>query len=162
LDELGDLISKTTARNKAALPFLKFGLFGNKRSDKNCLRHNDNLELITGVELDYDAAQMSFDDAVAIAEQARLQALQYTSERYTDQTPRWRILLPTSKPLKPEQRTKLVARVNGLYNGVFSPESFTLSQAFYFGHVNNNPAHRVAVINGDRCIDKCTDLDAGA
>ena len=55
----------------------------------------------------------------------------------------------------------LVARVNGLFGGKLAPESFVLSQAYLYGRVNDNPAHRVEVIDGD-FIDLRTDLDPGA
>ena len=44
---------------------------------------------------------------------------------------------------------------------IFDGASFALSQSYYFGSVNNNPAHRVVVTEGD-CIDLRDDLDAGA
>ena len=161
LPELRDLIQNTTKPAKDKLPWLKLATFGDKRSDKNCFRHNANVLSITGVELDYDDEWMTLDAAVEIAERARLRALFYTSARYTDATPRWRILLPTSEPLPPADRAKLVARVNGLYGGVFSPESFTLSQSYYYGAVGKNPNHRAVVTEGDY-VDLRPDLDAGA
>ena len=74
---------------------------------------------------------------------------------------RWRILLPTSNNLPPDMRAMLVARVNGLFGGKLAPESFVLSQAYLYGSVNGNPAHRVEVIDGD-FIDLRSDLDPGA
>jgi ABC-type uncharacterized transport system substrate-binding protein len=161
LPELRDLIQNTTKPAKDKLPWLKLATFGDKRSDKNCFRHNANVLSITGVELDYDDEWMTLDAAVEIAERARLQALFYTSARYSDATPRWRMLLPTSEPLPPADRAKLVARVNGLYGGVFSPESFTLSQSYYYGAVGKNPNHRAVITEGDY-VDLRPDLDAGA
>ena len=161
LAELRDLIQNTSEPTKNKLPWLKLATFGTKRSEKNCLRYNANVLSITGIELDYDREEMTLDDAIEIAERAQLRALLYTSARYSDAAPRWRILLPTSKPLPTAERAKLVARVNGLYGGVFSPESFTLSQSYYFGSVNNNPAHRAVLTEGD-CIDLRDDLDAKA
>jgi Primase C terminal 2 (PriCT-2)/Family of unknown function (DUF5906) len=161
LHGLRDKIQNTTALTKARLPWLKLATFGDKRSDKNCLRHNANVLSITGLELDYDAEQMTLDAAVEVAQQVRLAACFYTSARYSDTTPRWRILLPTSKPLPPAERQKLVARVNGVYGGVFSPESFTLSQSYYYGSVNSNPAHCAVVTDGDY-VDLRDDLDASA
>jgi hypothetical protein len=58
-------------------------------------------------------------------------------------------------------RYQLLGRANGLYGGVFSGESFTVSQGFHFGSVNNNPAHRVEIVEGDY-IDLRPDLDATA
>jgi hypothetical protein len=39
--------------------------------------------------------------------------------------------------------------------------SFTLSQPFYYGSVNNNPNHKVELIDGD-FVDERNDLVAGA
>ena len=69
--------------------------------------------------------------------------------------------MPTSRPLPPSERANLVARVNGLFGGVLAGESFTLSQSYYFGRVNNNPAHRAEIVGGD-FIDSRADLDASA
>ena len=85
----------------------------------------------------------------------------YTSPSHTEEKPRWRVLCPTSRDLPPEQRAKLVARLDGIFGGVFAPESFTLSQSYYYGSVNNNAAHRAAIVAGD-CIDLRGDLDASA
>ena len=159
LHELRARILSTTKKRKAALPWLKLALFGEKRSEKNCLRHNENLLAITGIELDYDRAEIKFNDAVKTTRKARLRGMLYTSANYSDAKPRWRILLPTSIQLPPDQRAKLVARVNGLYGGTFSDESFTLSTAYYFGSVNNNPEHRAVVTEGVY-IDQRDDLDA--
>ena len=161
LPALRRLIQNTTATAKAKLRWLKLAKFGNKPSSEGCLRHNANVLEISGIEVDYDDERMSFDTAVAILRGARLEALIYTSPSHTNAKPRWRILAPTSKALPPSSRWKLVARLNGLFGGVFAPESFTLSQSYYFGSINNNPAHRTRILVGD-CIDQRRDLDAGA
>jgi hypothetical protein len=161
IDELCARIEVTSKPSKAALPWLKFAIFGDKRTDKKCLRSNANVLEITGAELDYDGKKMTLDAAVAIARKAKLHALLYTSASYTDAAPKWRIVVPASKRLPPDERAKLVARINGLYGGIFDPASFTLSQAFYYGQVGDNPAHRAIVVGGD-FIDERDDLDAGA
>ena len=56
--------------------------------------------------------------------------------------------MPLSQNYPPEVREKFVARVNGLFGGKLAPESFVLSQAYLYGSVNNNPNHRVEVIDG--------------
>jgi hypothetical protein len=59
--------------------------------------------------------------------------------------PRWRVLAPTSKPLTPELRAKLVAQLNGALKAklavdtVAKSESFALSQAFSYGWVCDSP-----------------------
>lgn len=168
LPELRDRILKTTAASKAKLPFLKLACFGDKRSPRkkngrggNCLRNDDNVVEITGIELDYDGKVMPFEEAIAIVEQAKLHALLYTSANYKAEKPKWRIVLPTSCALPPPEREKHVARVNGLFGGIFADESFVLSQSYYYGAINGNPDHRAEIVEGD-FIDLRSDLDAGA
>jgi hypothetical protein len=166
--DLRDLILSTHKSKKDLLPWLKLATFGDKLSepDENgkgggCLRHDENVTAISGIELDYDKEVMPFEEAVVHIKKARLCALVYTSPSYTVAAPRWRILLPTSHDLPPAERTKLVARVHGLFGGIFSQESFTLSQSYYYGSVNRNPSHRAEYYSGDY-IDERVDLDAGA
>ena len=134
--ELRDKIHNRTARSKGELPWLKLAKFSGERTEANCLRHDKGVTAISGIELDYDREELTLDAAIAVAEKAKLAALFYTSASYTEEKPRWRVLLPTSKELPPSERVKLVARVNGLFDGVFSPKSFVLSQSYYFGAVN--------------------------
>ena len=111
-----------------------------------------NVVSISGIEADYDGEEISFEEATKIVEAARLSALLYTSPSHTEEKPRWRVLCPTSRDLPPEQRAKLVARLNGIFGGVFAPESFTLSQSYYYGSVNYNAEHCAVIVDGD-CID---------
>src|SRR6266540_1118528 len=89
LAELGDQIQKTNKRRKSALPWLKLATFGDEPSDADCLRYDDNVLSISGIELDYDAKRMTFDEGVAVAKRARLRALLYTSANYSDAAPKW-------------------------------------------------------------------------
>jgi hypothetical protein len=161
LPELRDLILATSAPTKESLPWIKLARFGNKRSDHNSLRHNDNVFKISGCELDYDGEKRAFTTAVAILKTARVHSIVYTSPSHTQANPRWRILAPTSKELPPGHRGNLAARINGLFGGIFAGESFTLSQSYYFGAIKGNPAPRVEMISGSY-IDQRHDLDRGA
>src|ERR1035437_4164477 len=89
LPDLRDLILKETASTKDKLPWLKLATFGDKRTAKGSLRHDDNVNSISGIELDYDGEAMAFDDAVVIIKRTRLQALVYTSPSHTVTKPRW-------------------------------------------------------------------------
>ena len=158
---LRDLVLTTSADKKEDLPLLKLAKFGDKRSDKNCLRSNENVLAISGIEFDYDGEVVSFDDALALIRQARLTALLYTSSSYTAAKPRWRALLPASRDLPPEDRSRLVARINGVLGGIASGESFTLSQPHHFGKISRNPHHRCEYTIGE-FIDMRGDLDERA
>jgi hypothetical protein len=144
------------------LPWIKLAVFGDRRSGLNCLRHNANVLGITGVEGDYDGEKVSFAVAVRILRASKVAALLYTSPSHTAKAPHWRVLAPTSIRLPPERRTPLLARINGLFGGsIFAPESFTLSQSYYFGAVRGNKPPQVVITPGI-CIDLRHDLDAGA
>jgi hypothetical protein len=167
LRELGDRIQRTSARSKESLPFVKFAHFGNERSNADCLRHDHNVISINGCELDYDEKKVPFETAVDIAKKANLHCLIYTSASHTEDKPKWRIVCRASEAAEGDTdylrdtRAKWAARVNGIYGGIFAPESFVLSQSYYFGSVKGNPPPRVAIVEGDY-IDRRPDLDANA
>jgi hypothetical protein len=156
--EIAERVRTTTAREKQQLPWLKLATFGDAKSDKGSFRHDANMLVITGVEADYDGEIMSFDAALARLEQQGVAAVLYTSPSHTEAKPRWRVLCPLSEEMPSKRRSHLLGRVNGLLGGIFSAESWALSQSYYFGRVRQNPAHRVALLDGQP-IDQHDDLD---
>jgi hypothetical protein len=162
LPQLAEHIRLTSAPGKMALPWLKLALFGNKRSEKRSLRTNENVLQITGIEVEHDEGEISFDTAHATILRARVRCILYTSPSHVPGTKeRWRILLPLSRNGAPKVREKFAARANGLFGGKLALESFVLSQAYLYGSVSNNPNHRVEVVDGD-FIDLRDDLYAGS
>lgn len=161
LQELGEQIEAEVAGDKKLLPWIKLAEFGNVKTKLGSLRHDDNVTTIAGCEGDYDGEKMSFDDALALLRTADVACILHTSPSHTPQAPRWRVLAPTSKPLAKEHRAQLVARLNGVLGGVLGPESFVISQSYYFGHLDNGIEYRVETLDG-RPIDLCAELDAGA
>ncbi len=151
-------IRTTTAPQKGVLPWLKLARFGDRRTAKGSLRHDGNLVAISGIEADYDGEEIPFDEARALLEKQGIASLLYTSPSHTKDRPRWRVLCPVSQQEPPQRRNHYLGRLNGLFRGVFSGESWTLSQSYYFGSVNRNPSHRVEVIEGQP-IDQHDDLD---
>jgi hypothetical protein len=137
---------------------VKLARFGNARTKKGSLRHDRNAIAVTGIEADYDGGSMTFDEAVEILGGAGVDAIVYTSPSHTDERPRWRVLCPFSSELSPDRRQHMMGRLNGLFRGLFAVESWTLSQAYFFGAVNGNPAHRVETVEGAP-IDLCDELD---
>jgi hypothetical protein len=154
-------LTNTTAASKAALPWTKLAQFGQQRTEKSSLRHNANVLAIHGVEADYDGEQITLDSARRIMAGAGLAAILYTSPSHTASKPRWRILCPTSVPYPPAERSRFLARVNGLFAGALSAESFTLSQSYYYGRVGDAPDHEVVAVDGGH-IDHADHLDAQA
>jgi hypothetical protein len=152
LAELRTLILSTTAERKSSLPWLKCARFGSRRTDAGSLRHNANVEGITGIEVDYDGEKIAVEIAAKVLRRAKLNALVYTSPSHSKDRPRWRVLAPTSRELPPGERVRLVGGLDALLGGLFARESFTLSQAYYFGSINRNHDHRCIIVKG-QCID---------
>jgi hypothetical protein len=160
LEALAERIHTTAASDKARLPWLKLARFGERRTDKGSLRHNDNIFAITGLEADYDRGEMSLAEAKDVIATGGICTILYPSPSYTPATPKWRVLCPFSQEYPPEARDRFMARLNGLFGGIFSRESWVLSQSYYFGRVAN-PDHHAIVFEGTP-IDLADHLDAGA
>lgn len=163
LRQLGARVARTSGRTKGDLPWLKLADFGDDRTDRGSLRSNANMLAINGIELDYDDGDLTWDQAWARLYEARLPALLYTTRRHTSDRHRFRVLLPTSCPLPPEHRARLVARAYGVLRGSVDRASFTPSQSFYFGSVERGCVF-IEMPNppGGRFIDLADDLDEGA
>lgn len=121
--------------NKQACPLLKLGAFGNQISAKGSLRHDANVLYVSGVEGDHDAGLIQPQDAAAMLQHAGIAAIIYTTPSHTPTAPRWRVLAPLSQNYQPAARWELAARLNHVFGGTLAPESFTLSQSYYFGRV---------------------------
>jgi hypothetical protein len=147
LTELADAIRGLKADAKADLFWLKLARFGDQPSNKNCLRYNDNVLDISGVEGDYDGGSITFAEAVELVRAAKIKAVLYTTASNTDEAPHWRVLAPVSTPLPPGDRAALCDRLNGVIGGGLAPESWTLSQAYYFGTVGFKTV-QVEVVDG--------------
>lgn len=159
LDELAAAIARNKSPRKEDLPLLKLASFGDMQSEKKSLRWDNNLTAVSGVELDYDAGKISFDDARLMLLEAGTAAIIYTTPSHSEEHPRWRVLAPFSEMMKPELRGKMLARLNGVMRGAAHAESFSLSQAYYYGYITEPP--RVDVIDGTP-INLMDELDAGA
>jgi hypothetical protein len=99
LDELADLIEKSTAIKKDDLPLLKLARFGATPTSKGCLRHDANVVSVHGVELDYDGEAMTLDAAYEALESAGIEALLHSTSRSEPDAPRWRVLAPLAKSI---------------------------------------------------------------
>lgn len=158
LRDLMPRILQATSKSKSKLPWLKLAKFGEIRTGKNSLRHNDNVLSVSGIEGDYDTAITTVSEAVAVLRGASICGMVYTSPSHTEDTPKWRVLCPLSKDHPPATRDQFIARLNGLFHGSLAGESFTLSQSYYFGSVNANPSHCVELVAGDY-LDLREDLE---
>lgn len=161
LRQLLDFVETTEAAEKRDLPLLKLATFGKQKTDKGSFRHDHNIMTVSGIEGDYDLEKISPKEAAAIFKKAKIACVIYTSASHTPAKPRWRVLAPFSDELLPGQKNQMLARLNGLIDGAFSHESFTLSQAFYFGDVVGKHPAEFFEVEGDY-IDQRSDLDETA
>lgn len=156
----GDFVASLTqtepASAKANLPLVSFCRYGDHRTEKNSLRHADNVQATTGCEGDYDAGEVPIHEAAALLQAAGIAAVLYTSPRHTPEKPRWRVIALSSAALPPSQRLVLVGRLNAVLGGILAEESFRLSQSFYIGRVMDAP-YEVIETTG-RFVDKATEI----
>jgi hypothetical protein len=124
---------------KEACPLISLSSYGDVPSEKGTLRHAGNVLKVYAVEADYDAGDVSIEEAAMRLAAHNVEAVLHTTGRHTPQKPRWRVFAPLSKPCAPAERATHVARLNAALGGILAPESFTLSQSFYFGRVNGAP-----------------------
>jgi KaiC/GvpD/RAD55 family RecA-like ATPase len=153
--------SPPTAEEKACLSLLKLADFEDRPNGSGCLRYDENVSAIWGAEVDYDEGLMPFSEVAGKLKQAGVEAFLYTSPSHTKESPRWRILLPFSKPCAGstkqmrDYRSEAVRQVETILGTRVASESFTLSQIFYFGKVEGSE-YRTAHISGipiDRLFD---------
>lgn len=159
-DFIAQLAAPKTYGSKSECPWIKMAVFGEHRGPGGSLRNNANVLAVTGIEADYDGEQVSIPAAIAALTAAGIQAAIYPSASNTPDKPRWRVICPCSEPQAPEDRQRLVARLNGVLGGVIADESFTLSQSYYYGDVGTND-YQVYESAG-ACIDQLPALDSTA
>lgn len=163
LRQLAAEIEQTEADDKADLPWFKLGVFGGSRTVKGSLRSNGNMVSATGCELDFDDCRYTPLQARHRLRKAGLCFLLYTTPQHLweGRGNRFRVFLPFSEALPPADRARMVARVNGVLDGLADPASFTMSQSFYAGNVTGRLKVKTYLVEG-RYVDTASDLDAGA
>lgn len=161
--QLAARIPRKVSAGKDQMGHIKLARFSGEKTVRGSYRHNDALLAVSGVEGDYDAGEMSVDEALGALKDACVAAIVYTtpSHQKNGKGHRWRVFCPLSEEVLPDRRAQLAARVNGILGGVLSGESFTASQSFAFGAVAGRPPPEVRIVDG-RFLDHCDDLDAGA
>jgi len=146
-----------TFSDKSRCPWIKVATFGDKKTPHGSLRSNENVLLVYGVEVDYDGEVITISEAKSALKSFGILAALYPSPSSAVDKPRWRVICPLSAPCKPTARNALVARLNGVLGGVLAPESFTLSQCYFFGATPSND-YRVETTFDDAISGVCIDL----
>ena len=125
--------------SKKACPLISGATYGERKTEKGCLRHSANVLAVYFVEGDYDGEEVTPEEAAQRLQAANVEAVVYTTASHTAKAPRWRVLAPLSAPCAPADRRRHVATLNGALGGILNAESFTLSQSFFFGRVAGAP-----------------------
>ena len=185
LPEIRQRMLDTISPSKRKLPLMKFAVFGNVRTeDTNCLRHDLNVETVTGTEHDYDGERMSFEHGLARLRLLGVRGMICTTSSHWEAKPRWRLFLPLSTDLVPPdempggaigvpapstpahrsawlktQRATLVRKVDAYFGAIFGSESEGLSLSYFIGSVEGQPPIRVEITDGP-CIDTIALPDA--
>jgi len=93
-----DLVkSPNVVSHKAAAPWFKMAEFNGKHTPKGCLRHDNAVSKLYGIEGDYDAGKMSIEEAAKKLADADITCVLYTSGSHTEEHPKWRVVAPLSK-----------------------------------------------------------------
>lgn len=152
--ELVDMLKEPAVYQSInGMPLLKMATFTGNRS-------NETMATISGIEGDYDGQVVQPKAAYECLASVGIKAFIYTTRRSTLSKPRWRVLCPLSEELDASERTRLMERLNGALNGILAPESFTLSQSYFFGRVEGQAYHWFDTDDdgGMACIDeRCFD-----
>lgn len=158
--ELISLIEQPeTFPSKRACPLIKLATFGKRPNAKGSLRTDENVDMVYGIEGDYDANVVTPAEGAERLRAAGVKALIYTSsthlvvdpKRNPHGGPRWRVLAPLSGPVGPAMRHELTSLLNGALGGILGAESWVLSQTYYFGKVKG-VTYESRVVDGE-CLD---------
>jgi len=149
---------------KDAMPLIKLATFVDN------IRGNKNVNMITGIEGDYDLGVIGMDEACRVLEKADFKCMIVPTARWSVEVPKWRVFAPLAQPLTlkggweelARRRNDMLHRINGLLGGVFSGESAVVGQCYYFGRLVGGHTEKAILLDGSRYIDECEELDADA
>lgn len=150
-EDLCNQVQKPKQRiKKNTLQLIKMATFGDHLTDAGSTRNDANVIEIFGVEGDYDGGEISIEEAANRLEKHGIEAILYTSPSHTPDKPRWRILAPLSECKQPEERVHYMGMINAALGGILAGESFTLSQAYYFGKATEiSDLYQSIKVNGE-------------
>ena len=132
--------------DKASQPLIKMGIF---EGDSRGAGHG--LTTISGIEIDYDAGEVTAHSAAGLLRQAGIECVVCSTYTSSTDCPKWRVFAPTSRELPAELRPYLVAALDSVLLGISARESYTAKQTFFFGR---NPAstYQFFHVRGE-CVD---------
>lgn len=139
--------------SKNQCPLIKLGRFGDTRTNNGSMRHDANLYAISGLEGDYDEGVITPERAIELLNLYGVTAVVVTTPSHGIKGNRWRVFAPLSYDTTPEEHHDLTGKLNAVFGGKLSHESFTKSQAFYVGRVEGVD-YQVLSASGNTYIDQ--------
>ena len=118
--------------DKASQPLLKLGIF---EGDSRGAGHS--LVSISGIEIDYDAGEVTAHGAAGLLRQAGVECVVCSTYTGSLDCPKWRVFAPTSREIDASLRQYLVTALDAVIGNIAARESYTPKQTFFFGR---NPA----------------------
>ena len=119
-------------QSKAEQPLLKLGVF---EGDSRGAGHS--LTTISGVEIDYDAGEVTAHSAAKLLRQAGIECVVCSTYTSRMDCPKWRVFAPTSREIDASLRQYLVTALDAVIGNIAARESYTPKQTFFYGR---NPA----------------------
>lgn len=131
------------------LPMIKLGRFSRKRNSKD-------LELISGIEGDFDRGDEDLSWILARLYTAGVFAYIHTTSSHTEESPRCRILCPLSRTMKPSQWAALHGRLNSILGGKLDMNAASPSQSYFIGWLEGTLEPEIYHVEpiGGRCLDE--------
>lgn len=114
--------------DKKAQPLIKLGTF---EGDSRGAGHS--LTTISGIELDYDAGEVTVTRAAKLLSEAGIECVVCSTYTSSMDNPKWRVFAPTSRELPAELRSYLVSALDGVLGNIAARESYTPKQTFFYG-----------------------------
>lgn len=132
------LQSPEVYKRKEDMPLMKLASLNGVQTTAGSYRSDESIDEVFGIEGDYDAGEISMGDASQKAARMGIRLAFYSTSRSTADRPRWRVLAPLSNGVQPEERQYWAGMLNYVLGGILAPESFTLSQSYYYGKVEGS------------------------
>lgn len=127
--DLARLIQNAPAYpDKASQPLIKLGVF---EGDSRGAGHS--LTTISGIEIDYDAGEVTAHIAAKMLRQAGIECVVCSTYTSSTDCPKWRVFAPTSRELDAGLRQHLVNALDAVIGNIAARESYTPKQTFFYG-----------------------------
>lgn len=132
--------------DKGSQPLIKMGIF---EGDSRGAGHS--LVSISGIEIDYDAGEVTAHSAATLLRQAGIECVVCSTFTSSPDCPKWRVFAPTSRELPAELRQHLVNALDAVIGNIAARESYTPKQTFFFGR--NPESNYVFFHVKGECVD---------